>query len=104
MCKLFFICEINEHLSEWAQHTKNCPALQKKKIDNYNDLIEYKPLWNNKRREIIELIRKKDYPNAIEKTYSLIQINYEELKRLEFQLKILPFQDINVIKNHKEKI
>ena len=104
MCKLFFICEINEHLSEWAQHTKNCPALQKKRIENYNDLIEYKPLWNKQRRDIIELLRKKDYPNAIEKTYSLIQINYEELKRLEFQLKILPFQDINVIKNHKEKI
>ena len=105
MCKLYFICEINEHISEWAQHTKNCPALQKtKKIENYNDLIEYKPLWNNQRKEIIELLRKKDYPNAIEKTYSLIQINYEMLKRLELQLKILPFHDINVIKNHKDKI
>ena len=31
MCKLYFICEINEHISEWAQHTKNCPALQKTK-------------------------------------------------------------------------
>ena len=105
MCKKYFLCENNIHIIDWDLHTKTCPALNRqKKYLNYTNLINYESLWQKQRKEIIELITKKNYPLAIDKTYSLIKENYEKLNQYEKELKIIPFHDINAVKNNKNKI
>jgi len=105
MCKKYFLCENNIHIIDWDLHTKTCPALNRqKKYLNYTNLINYESLWQKQRKEIIELMIKKEYPLAIDKTYSLIKENYEKLNQYEKELKIIPFHDINAVKNNKNNI
>jgi hypothetical protein len=105
LCHKFFICDKTEHKPEWEKHKKNCPNIPKaKKIEHYTDLIKYQPLWNEQRRVIVEHLRKKEFSEAIEKNYILIQDNYNLLKQYEKDLKILPLQDLLVIENNKKDL
>ena len=56
------------------------------------------------RRIIIEHLRKKEFSEAIEKNYILIQDNYNLLNQYEKELKILPFHDIQAIENNKKDL
>ena len=105
LCHKFFVCDKMEHKPDWEKHKKNCPNLPKaKKIEHYTDLIKYQPLWNEQRRVIVEHLRKKEFSEAIEKNYILIQDNYNLLKQYEKDLKILPLQDLLVIENNKKDL
>ena len=105
LCHKFFICEQGEHTNQWDKHKKTCPMLPKtKKIEHYTNLIKYQPLWNEQRRIIIEHLRKKEFSEAIEKNYILIQDNYNLLNQYEKELKILPFHDIQAIENNKKDL
>jgi hypothetical protein len=84
LCHKFFICDKTEHKPEWEKHKKNCPNIPKaKKIEHYTDLIKYQPLWNEQRKVIVDHLRKKEFSEAIEKNYILIQDNYNLLKQYE---------------------
>ena len=104
LCQKYFQCEKDSHKLEWESHKKkDCPVIAKlKRIKIYNNLLFYEPLWNEKRKEIIEHLRKKDYSKAIEKTYLLIQENYNTLIIYESEEKILPFYDLKEIINNKD--
>ena len=105
LCHKFFICEQGEHTNQWDRHKKNCPMLPKtKKIEHYTNLSKYQPLWNEQRRIIIEHLRKKEFSEAIEKNYILIQDNYNLLNQYEKELKILPFHDMQAIENNKKEL
>ena len=103
LCHGFFICELGIHNAQWDVHKKSCPKLQKKKIE-YDRLEPYVPLWNKQRSEIVDHLRKKEFSEAIEKNYILIQDNYKLLNQYEREAKILPFDDLNVIENNKNRL
>ena len=65
-------------------------------------LAPYVPLWNKRRAEIVAHLRKKEFSEAIEKNYILIQDNYKLLIQYEREAKILPFDDLSVIENNKK--
>ena len=105
MCKKFFVCELNEHEIEWKEHEKSCPIfLRKNKIEIYTNLIPYKSEWDTQRKEIIELLKQKNYAAAIEKNYTLIQENFNRLNEYEKLNQILPFRNINTVKNNSDRI
>ena len=54
--------------------------------------------------EIVAHLRKKEFSEAIEKNYILIQDNYKLLIQYEREAKILPFDDLSVIENNKKNI
>ena len=76
---------------------------QKRKIE-YDKLEPYVPLWNKQRAEIVEHLRKKEFSEAIEKNYILIQENYKLINQYEREAKILPFDDLNIIENNKKDL
>ena len=94
------------HNNLWEDHKKHCPKLpQKKKMEYDKDkLAQYVPLWNKRRAEIVSHLRKKEFSEAIEKNYILIQDNYKLLIQYEREAKILPFDDLSVIENNKKNI
>ena len=105
MCKKFFVCELNEHEIEWKEHEKSCPIfLRKNKIEIYTNLIPYQSEWDAQRKEIIELLKQKNYALAIEKNYTLIQDNFIKLTEYEKLNQILPFRNINTVKNNSDRI
>ena len=105
LCHKFLVCEQGEHNMQWERHKKTCPMLPKtRKIEHYTNLIAYEPLWNEQRRIIVEHLRKKEFSEAIEKNYILIQDNYNLLNQYEKELKILPFHDMQVIENNKKEL
>ena len=105
LCHKYFLCEQGEHNSHWENHKKNCPLLPKqRKIEHYTNLSKYQPLWNEQRKIIVEHLRKKEFSEAIEKNYILIQDNYNLLNQYEKELKILPFHDMQAIENNKKDL
>ena len=106
LCQNFFICEQGMHTNLWDDHKKNCPKLQQKKKMEYDKstLAPYVPLWNKQRVEIVAHLRKKEFSEAIEKNYILIQENYKLLIQYEREAKILPFDDLSVLENNKKYI
>lgn len=105
LCHKFLVCEQGDHNAEWEKHKKSCPMLPKtRKIEHYTHLIKYQPLWNEQRRIIVEHLRKKEFSEAIEKNYILIQDNYNLLCQYEKELKILPFHDMHAIENNKKDL
>jgi len=105
LCHKFLVCEQGDHNMQWEKHKKTCPMLPKtRKIEHYTNLSKYQPLWNDQRRIIIEHLRKKEFSEAIEKNYILIQDNYNLLNQYEKDLKILPFHDIHAIENNKKDL
>ena len=104
LCHNFFICELGMHNSHWENHKKTCPKLPLKRKIEYDKLEPYVPLWNKQRAEIVEHLRKKEFSEAIEKNYILIQDNYKLLNQYEREAKILPFDDLNVIENNKKDL
>ena len=105
LCHKFLVCEQGDHNNHWEKHKKTCPMLPKtRKIEHYTNLIKYQPLWNEQRRIIIEHLRKKEFSEAIEKNYILIQDNYNLLNEYEKDLKILPFHDMQAIENNKKDL
>ena len=70
----------------------------------YDKLEPYVPLWKKQRAEIVEHLRRKEFSEAIEKNYILIQDNYKLLIQYEREGKILPFDDLNVIENNKKNL
>ncbi len=98
------MCETGDHNIRWERHkTKECKSLPKtKKIEHYINLIEYQSLWNDQRRIIVDHLRKKEFSEAIEKNYILIQDNYNILNQYEKELKILPFKDLETINKNKK--
>ena len=69
-----------------------------RKIEHYTNLSKYQPLWNDQRRIIIEHLRKKEFSEAIEKNYILIQDNYNLLNQYEKDLKIYHFMIYMLLK------
>ena len=105
LCHKFLVCEQGDHNIQWEKHKKTCPMLPKtRKIEHYTNLIKYQPLWNEQRRIIVEHLRKKEFSEAIEKNYVLIQDNYNLLNQYEKDLKILPFHDMHAIENNKKEL
>ena len=106
LCQNFFICEQGMHNNLWEEHRKNCPKLLKKKKMEYDKdkLAPYVPLWNKQRAEIVAHLRKKEFSEAIEKNYILIQENYKLLIQYERESKILPFDDLAVIEMNKKNL
>ena len=103
-CKKFFICELGIHNNQWDNHKKTCPNLPQKRKIEYDKLEPYVPLWNKQRVEIVEHLRKKEFSEAIEKNYILIQENYKLLNQYQREGKILPFDDLNLIENNKKDL
>ena len=104
LCHNFFICELGIHNSQWENHKKTCPKLPQKRKIEYDKLEPYVPLWNKQRAEIVEHLRKKEFSEAIEKNYILIQENYKLINQYEREAKILPFDDLNIIENNKKDL
>ena len=104
LCQKFFVCELGVHNPQWEIHKKTCPSLPKKKNMEYDKLEPYVPLWNKQRAEIVEHLRRKEFSEAIEKNYILIQDNYKLLIQYEREAKILPFDDLNVIEINKKNL
>ena len=104
LCHNFFVCELMVHNAQWDKHKKTCPKLPQKRKIEYDKILDYKPLWNEKRAVIIEHLRKKEFSEAIEKNYLLIQENYKLLNEYERDSKILPFHDLNAIENNKKEL
>ena len=101
MCKKFMLCSQKVHDKEWKDHLTNCPEfLRKNKIDIYSNLAVYRPEWEEERKDIVALYMKRNFRVAVEKSYSLVQRNFAKLTTLEKERYILPFRDINVIKNN----
>ena len=104
LCKGFYVCELGVHNPQWEIHKKTCPSIPKKKNMEYDKLEPYVPLWKKQRAEIVEHLRRKEFSEAIEKNYILIQDNYKLLIQYEREAKILPFDDLNVIENNKKNL
>ena len=105
MCKKFVLCSQKVHEKEWKDHLTNCPEfLRKNKIDIYSNLIAYRPEWEEERKEIVILYMKRNFRVAVEKAYSLVQRNFLKLTTLEKERYILPFRDINIIKNNAHRM
>lgn len=104
LCKGFYVCELGVHNPQWEIHKKTCPSIPKKKNMEYDKLEPYVPLWKKQRAEIVEHLRRKEFSEAIEKNYILIQENYKLLIQYEREAKILPFDDLNVIENNKKNL
>ena len=104
LCHNFFVCELGVHNIQWEIHKKICPKLPQKKKIEYSKLEPYVPLWNKQRAEIVEHLRKKEFSEAIEKNYILIQENYKLLNQYEREAKILPFDDLTIIENNKKDL
>ena len=105
MCKKFVICNQKVHEKEWKEHLTSCPEfLRKNKIDVYSGLIGYKAEWEEERKEIVVLFMKRNFRVAVERSYTLVQRNFIKLTTLEKERYILPFRDINVIKNNAHRM
>ena len=105
MCKKFVLCNQKVHEKEWKEHLTSCPEfLRKNKIDVYSGLIMYRAEWEEERKEIVLLLMKRNFRVAVEKSYALVQRNFIKLTTLEKERYILPFRDINVIKNNAHRM
>ena len=104
LCQKFLVCELGVHNSQWEIHKKTCPNIPKKKNFEYKGLEPYVPLWKKQRAEIVDHLRRKEFSEAIEKNYILIQENYKLINQYEREGKILPFDDLNVIENNKKDL